>query len=117
MPEILDDCWQPGSSLLATQVRAAEWPTRMGDQDAADGILHRLIHNAYRFHVRGESQHKPRRMLPIWGTSETSASPTVATLRTLLEMIGTAARIRRDAHLAGPHNAANGRDAGRVCAF
>jgi DNA replication protein DnaC len=65
LAEILDDRYQSASTLLATQVPVAEWHARLGDQDAADGILDRVIHNAYRIEMTGESQRKLRSPLRI----------------------------------------------------
>lgn len=70
LAEILDDRYQSASTLLATQVPVGEWHARLGDQDAADGILDRIIHNAYRIDMRGESQRKLRSPLPIPATPE-----------------------------------------------
>ena len=71
LAEILDDRYQSASTILATQVPVAEWHARLGDQDAADGILDRIIHNAYRIEMTGESQRKLRLPLPIPVTPET----------------------------------------------
>jgi len=71
LAEILDDRYQAGSTLLATQVPVSDWHARLGDQDAADGILDRLIHNAYRIDLKGESQRKLRSPLPNSSTSDT----------------------------------------------
>ena len=70
LAEILDDRYQSASTLLATQVPVADWHARLGDQDAADGILDRIIHNAYRIDMKGESQRKLRSALPIPVTPE-----------------------------------------------
>ena len=70
LAEILDDRYQSASTLLATQVPVAEWHARLGDQDAADGILDRIIHNAYRIDMKGESQRKLRSPLSNSNTSD-----------------------------------------------
>jgi DNA replication protein DnaC len=71
LAEILDDRYQSASTLLATQVPVTEWHARLGDQDAADGILDRIIHNAYRIEMTGESQRKLRSPLRISAATET----------------------------------------------
>jgi DNA replication protein DnaC len=71
LAEILDDRYRRASTLLATQVPVAEWHGRLGGQDAADGILDRFIHNAYRLDLKGDSQRKLRSPLPIPNTTET----------------------------------------------
>jgi DNA replication protein DnaC len=70
LAEILDDRYRRASTLLATQVPVSEWHGRLGGQDAADGILDRFIHNAYRLDLKGDSQRKLRSPLPIPNTTE-----------------------------------------------
>ena len=56
--EILDDRYGRRSTLLATQVPVAEWHSRLPDPTLADAILDRLVHNAYRLELQGESMRK-----------------------------------------------------------
>ena len=56
--EILDDRYQRLSTLVATQVPIAEWHARFPDPTIADAILDRLVHNAYRLTLKGESRRK-----------------------------------------------------------
>jgi DNA replication protein DnaC len=62
--EILDDRYGRASVLLASQVPVTEWHTRLPDPTTADAILDRLVHNAYRLDLRGESQRKLRSSVP-----------------------------------------------------
>ena len=39
----------------------AHWHEQIGDPSIADTILDRLIHNAYRIELKGESMRKKRR--------------------------------------------------------
>jgi DNA replication protein DnaC len=39
----------------------AHWHEQIGDPTVADSILDRLIHNAYRIELKGESLRKKRR--------------------------------------------------------
>ena len=73
LAEILDDRHQTGATLFATQVPVSDWHGRPGDQDAADGILDRVIHNAYRIDMKGESQRKLRSPLSYPATHESPA--------------------------------------------
>lgn len=43
---------------VATQVPVAEWHVRFPDPTIGDAILDRLIHNAYRLNLKGESRRK-----------------------------------------------------------
>jgi DNA replication protein DnaC len=56
--EIFDDRWQQGSTLLITQVPIDLWHDNLKDPTLADAILDRLIHNAHRITLSGESQRK-----------------------------------------------------------
>lgn len=56
--EILDDRYDRSSTLLATQVPVAEWHARFPDPTIGDAILDRLVHNAYRLDLQGESRRK-----------------------------------------------------------
>jgi len=65
--EVLDDRYDRASTLVATQVPIEEWLLRFPDPTLADAILDRLVHNAYRLEMRGESQRKMRSPLPAAG--------------------------------------------------
>ena len=58
--EILDDRFGTRSTILATQVPVAEWHARVPDPTLADAILDRVVHNAHRLQLEGESQRKLR---------------------------------------------------------
>ena len=45
----------PRSTILTSQLPVARWHEQIGDPTAADGILDRLVHNAHRIEMRGES--------------------------------------------------------------
>jgi DNA replication protein DnaC len=63
--EILDDRYGRSSTLVATQVPIAEWHARFPDPTIGDAILDRLIHNAYRLALKGESRRKIDSPLPM----------------------------------------------------
>jgi len=56
--EILDDRYGRLSTMVATQVPVAEWHVRFPDPTIGDAILDRLVHNAYRLNLKGESRRK-----------------------------------------------------------
>jgi DNA replication protein DnaC len=58
--EILDDRFGRASTLVASQVPVGEWFQRFPDPTHADAILDRIIHNAYRLNLTGDSQRKVR---------------------------------------------------------
>lgn len=58
--EVLDDRFGHSATLIASQVPVADWHVRIPDPTLADAILDRLVHNAQRVHLEGESQRKIR---------------------------------------------------------
>ena len=58
--EIFDDRYQARSTILTSQLPVARWHEQIGDPTLADGILDRLVHNAHRIEMRGESMRKKR---------------------------------------------------------
>ena len=58
--EICDDRYQRRSTLLTSQLPVAKWHAQIGDPTLADSILDRLVHNAYRIELAGESLRKKR---------------------------------------------------------
>jgi len=56
--EILDDRYGRSSTLVATQIPVEEWHARIPDPTLADAVLDRLVHNAYRLEVKGESMRR-----------------------------------------------------------
>jgi DNA replication protein DnaC len=56
--EILDDRYGRSSTMVATQVPIAEWHARFPDPTIGDAILDRLVHNAHRLALKGESRRK-----------------------------------------------------------
>lgn len=66
--EILDDRFGRSSTLVASQLPVSEWFTQFPSPTHADLILDRLIHNAYRLNLTGNSQRKLRANLPMPST-------------------------------------------------
>jgi DNA replication protein DnaC len=62
--EVIDDRHQRASTILATQVPIERWHDMIGDPTYADAILDRLIHNAYRLELRGDSMRRRRPASP-----------------------------------------------------
>jgi hypothetical protein len=48
------------STILTSQLPVARWHEQIGDPTLADGILDRLVHNAHRVEMRGDSMRKNR---------------------------------------------------------
>jgi DNA replication protein DnaC len=62
--EICDDHYQRRSMILTSQLPVAHWHEQIGDPTIADSILDRLVHNAYRIELSGESMRKKRGRRP-----------------------------------------------------
>lgn len=58
--EVLDDRFGHSATLIASQVPISDWHLRIPDPTLADAILDRLVHNARRIQLEGESQRKLR---------------------------------------------------------
>jgi len=53
--EILEDRWDTRATLVTSQYPVETWHDRIGDPTLADAILDRLIHQAYRIALKGDS--------------------------------------------------------------
>lgn len=58
--EILDERYDRRSTLVASQLPVDNWHASLADPTLADAILDRLVHNAYRIALHGESLRKQR---------------------------------------------------------
>jgi DNA replication protein DnaC len=58
--EILDDRNGAGSTLITSQFPVTQWHEMIDDGTVADAILDRLVHNAFRLELKGESLRKPK---------------------------------------------------------
>jgi DNA replication protein DnaC len=56
--EILEDRHQRASILITSQVPVEQWREVIGNPTLADAILDRLVHNAHRLQIKGESMRK-----------------------------------------------------------
>jgi DNA replication protein DnaC len=63
--EILDDRYGRSSTTVVTQVPVAEWHARFPDPTIGDAILDRLVHNAHRLNLKGESRRKANSSLTM----------------------------------------------------
>lgn len=68
--EILDDRHNRKSTLVTSQLPVAKWHDYIGDPTLADAILDRLVHNAYRLVLKGESMRKTNANLTHKTSSE-----------------------------------------------
>jgi DNA replication protein DnaC len=62
--EILDDRYGRSATLIATQIPVEDWHARIPDPTISDAVLDRLVHNAYRLELKGDSMRKVHSPLP-----------------------------------------------------
>lgn len=58
--EIMDDRYGRSATMVVAQLPIADWHQRIADPTIADALLDRLVHNAHRLELKGESQRKKR---------------------------------------------------------
>lgn len=56
--EVMDDRHGSTSTVMISQLPSDEWYAAIGDNTLADAILDRLMHNAHRLSLKGESMRK-----------------------------------------------------------
>ena len=61
--EIIEDRNDRGSMIVSSQVPVKDWYDIIGEKTIADAILDRLIHQAHRIELEGESMRKKRSIL------------------------------------------------------
>jgi len=61
--EILEDRYDSRSTIVTSQLPVDKWHDIIGDPTLADAILDRLVHNAYKINLRGESMRKRKSLL------------------------------------------------------
>jgi len=58
--EIVEDRYEAGSTLITSQLPIDAWHDVIGEPTFADAILDRLVHNAYRVELDGQSMRKTK---------------------------------------------------------
>jgi len=61
--EVIEDRNGSGSTLVASQLPIEKWFEIIGEPTIADAILDRLVHNAHKINLKGESMRKRRSLL------------------------------------------------------
>jgi DNA replication protein DnaC len=68
--ELLEDRYNLRSTIVVSQLDPSLWHDYIGDPTLADAILDRLVHNAHRIKLKGESIRKTNSKLTTKGTKE-----------------------------------------------
>lgn len=66
--EIMEDRYQMRSTIVASQLPVDKWHEVIGDPTIADAVLDRLVNNAYRISLSGESMR--RKLSPLTQTGQ-----------------------------------------------
>jgi len=56
--EIVEDRYQCGATVITSQCPIGDWHPNIGDPTLADAICDRLLHNAYKIELKGDSMRK-----------------------------------------------------------
>lgn len=68
--EILEDRYDRRSTIVTSQFPIDKWHQIISDPTLADAILDRLVHNAYKINLKGESMRKKKIQLTLSTESE-----------------------------------------------
>jgi DNA replication protein DnaC len=79
--EIIEDRHDRRATIITSQLPVAHWHDALGDPTLADAILDRLVHNAYKIALPGESMRKQPPKLTRGVGSNSQETPSVAALR------------------------------------
>lgn len=61
--ELMEDRYGQKSTIITSQLPVTAWHEAIGDPTMADAILDRIVHNAYKLEMKGESMRKSRKTL------------------------------------------------------
>jgi len=75
--DVIEDRSQLRSTIVTSQLPVAAWHDSLADASVADAILDRLVHNAHRLELRGDSLRRPEKasLLSVGTTAEAADGP------------------------------------------
>jgi len=79
--EVIEDRGDRRSTIVTSQLPVGHWHEALGEPTVADAILDRLVHNAYRLELKGDSRRRATRAVD--DPREGSAAPDPAITRKL----------------------------------
>jgi DNA replication protein DnaC len=68
--ELLEDRYDRHATIVTSQLPVEHWHEALGDPTLADAILDRLVHNAYKISLQGESMRKQQARLTRKASSD-----------------------------------------------
>jgi DNA replication protein DnaC len=63
--ELFEDRFNTGSTIISSQLPLEHWNHTLTDPTLADAILDRVVHNAHKIFLKGDSMRKAKSNLPI----------------------------------------------------
>ncbi len=69
--ELFEERYRRRSTIITAQLPVSGWHTMIGEPTIADAILDRIIHNAHRIALEGDSMRKQKPPAPLTGVENT----------------------------------------------
>lgn len=73
--EIFEERYRRKSTLITAQLPVVKWHEMIGEPTIADAILDRIVHNAHRITLEGESMRKRKSPRPLTGAENSDTNP------------------------------------------
>ncbi len=70
--EIIEDRHGKTSLIITSQLPVSKWHEVIGEKTIADSILDRIVHDAHRIELRGESMRRKKKRSPKTATNNTT---------------------------------------------
>ena len=74
--EIFEERYRRKSTLITAQLPVAKWHDMIGEPTIADAILDRIVHNAHRVTLEGDSMRKRKSPRPLTAVENGDTTPT-----------------------------------------
>ena len=74
--EIFEERYRRKSTLITAQLPVAQWHDMIGEPTIADAILDRIVHNAHRISLEGDSMRKRKSAPPLTDDENSEINPT-----------------------------------------
>lgn len=73
--EIFEERYRRKSTLITAQLPVGQWHDMIGEPTIADAILDRIVHNAHRISLQGDSMRKRKPTSPLTGAENSETNP------------------------------------------
>ena len=73
--EIFEERYRRKSTLITAQLPVAQWHDMIGEPTIADAILDRIVHNAHRINLEGDSMRKRKSTSRLTGVENKETNP------------------------------------------